>query len=209
MIFLLIIIIVKSILTCCPCFYFITDITLKDSVYVLFREVVIVLSCILILEALHFYEVLQFTLIDVTGTAYCILLALFIWTVLGFIFIISAQKQIMNWRFNERMATNYPILEKIKSQYETVYYRNQPNGRAFNVSQSLIDKIRYFVMRLEFIHPIYLPPLNESFLRKDFNFAQYLAHAYGKTLTSFFNNSWVSLLLLTICIEIFRVINIS
>lgn len=64
-------------------------------------------------------------------------------------------------------------------------------------------------MRLEFIHPIYLPPLTECYLRKDFNFAQYLAHAYGKTLTSFFNNGWLPLLLLTICIDFFRMIDLS
>lgn len=91
MTFIFIIIAVKSIITCCPCFIFITDVALKDAVYVLFREVVIVLSCILVLEGLHFYEVLQFTYIDMTGTTYCALLALFIWTVLGFIFILSAQ----------------------------------------------------------------------------------------------------------------------
>ena len=34
-----------------------------------------------------------------------------------------------------------------------------------------IDKIKYFNMRLLFIHPIYLPSLSEQFLRKDFNFA--------------------------------------
>lgn len=37
-----------------------------------------------------------------------------------------------------------------------------------------IDKIKYFNMRLLFIHPIYLPSLSEQFLRKDFNFAKYL-----------------------------------
>jgi hypothetical protein len=90
MVFILIIMIVKSVITSCPCFIFITDVALKDAVYVLFREVVIVLSCILILEALHFYKALKFTSIDMTGTSYCALLALFIWTVLGFIFILSA-----------------------------------------------------------------------------------------------------------------------
>lgn len=56
-------------------------------------------------------------------------------------------------------------------------------------------------MRLEFIHPIYLPPLSESFLRKDFNFAQYLAYAYGKTLKNFFNTSWISLFFIMIFID--------
>ena len=48
--------------------------------------------------------------------------------------------------------------------------------------KDLIEKIKYFIMRTIFIHPIFLPPLNESFLRKDFNFSKYLAHAYAKTL---------------------------
>lgn len=58
MTFILIVMFFKSVMLCCPCFIFITDTALKDAVYILFREVVVVLSCILILEALHFYRVL-------------------------------------------------------------------------------------------------------------------------------------------------------
>lgn len=61
-------------------------------------------------------------------------------------------------------------------------------------------------MRLEFIHPIFLPPLNECFLRKDFNFAQYMAYAYGKTLQAFFNTSWVSLLVIMISVNTLKLV---
>jgi len=61
-------------------------------------------------------------------------------------------------------------------------------------------------MRLEFIHPIYLPSLTEAFLRKDFNFAAYLGFAYGKTLQSFFNTSWVSLLFVMIFAESYKLL---
>lgn len=71
--------------------------------------------------------------------------------------------------------------------------------------KELIEKLKYFIMRLQFIHPIYLPPLSESFLRKDFNFAQYLAYAYGKTLKNFFNLSWVALLLILVLIDSLRI----
>ena len=64
-------------------------------------------------------------------------------------------------------------------------------------------------MRLLFIHPIYLPPLSDVFLRKDFNYASYLAHAYGKTLASFFNTSWLSLFLIMILVDSSRVLFIS
>ena len=56
-------------------------------------------------------------------------------------------------------------------------------------------------MRLQFIHPIYLPSLSEQFLRKDFNFASYLSLAYSKTLQSFFNTTWLSLLLLLFLLD--------
>jgi len=56
-------------------------------------------------------------------------------------------------------------------------------------------------MRLQFIHPIYLPSLSEQFLRKDFNFADYLSLAYSKTLESFFNTTWLSLLLLLLLLD--------
>jgi hypothetical protein len=64
-------------------------------------------------------------------------------------------------------------------------------------------------MRLEFIHPIYLPPLSESFLRKDFNFAAYLGFAYGKTLQGFFNTSWVALLVTMIFSDLYRLVYYS
>ena len=65
----------------------------------------------------------------------------------------------------------------------------------------MITKIKYLIMRLQFIHPIYLPSLSEQFLRKDFNFADYLSLAYSKTLESFFNTTWLSLLLLLLLLD--------
>jgi hypothetical protein len=56
-------------------------------------------------------------------------------------------------------------------------------------------------MRLQFIHPIYLPSLSEQYLRKDFNFSHYLTLAYSKTLQNFFNTSWITLLFLFIIVD--------
>jgi hypothetical protein len=50
-------------------------------------------------------------------------------------------------------------------------------------------------MRLQFLNPIYLPILTESFLRKDFNFAAYLGKISAKTLDKFFFMHWTSLVL--------------
>jgi hypothetical protein len=72
------------------------------------------------------------------------------------------------------------------------------------IQPALLEKMRYIFMRLEFINPIYLPTLSESFLRRDFNFSQYLGLAYGKTLSGFFNTSWICLICIFIFAEIYR-----
>jgi len=50
-------------------------------------------------------------------------------------------------------------------------------------------------MRLQFVNPIYLPSLTESFLRKDFDFASYLTKVYSKTIEKFFSVHWAALLI--------------
>lgn len=43
-------------------------------------------------------------------------------------------------------------------------------------------------------------------MRKDFNFAQYLAYAYGKTLKSFFNMSWVAMLVVLLVVDLAKLL---
>jgi len=64
-------------------------------------------------------------------------------------------------------------------------------------------------MRLQFIHPIYLPSLSEQFLRKDFNFAGYLSLASSKTLEHFFTTSWLSLLLLLLLLDLSSLVSLT
>ena len=89
---MLLFILFKSVVVCCPCFIFVNDQAIKDSMYVLFREVVIVLACLLILDAAQYYNLLTFTTINITAASYCALMALFIWTVLGFSLAVYAQR---------------------------------------------------------------------------------------------------------------------
>lgn len=53
--------VVKSWLMNCPLFDFIHDEALKDAVYVLFREAIIVISGSLVIEGLKFYGVINFS----------------------------------------------------------------------------------------------------------------------------------------------------
>ena len=82
--------VVKSWLMNCPLFDFIHDEPLKDAVYVLFRESIIVISGSLGIEALKYYGAINFTQESEIGMSYCILLIVFLWTIIGFILVISA-----------------------------------------------------------------------------------------------------------------------
>jgi hypothetical protein len=109
---------VKVIVLNCPCFVFINDSALKDAVYVLFREVMIGVTCVLVLEAIYYYEIMSFnyyydkegklvimgkptTILSsffISGSTYCALLAFLIWALLGFFICVFAQMQIDKWK---------------------------------------------------------------------------------------------------------------
>jgi hypothetical protein len=84
------ILIFKSIIAYCPCFIFITDVPLKDSVYILYREVVIVVAGMIIFESLAYYNVINIELDNAIGIMYCVSVAVAIWTILGFILVLTA-----------------------------------------------------------------------------------------------------------------------
>ena len=74
----------------CPLFDFIHDEPLKDAVYVLFREAIIVISGSLGIEGLKYYEVISFNKDTEIGLSYCIMMIVCLWTAVGFIMVISA-----------------------------------------------------------------------------------------------------------------------
>ena len=59
----------------------------------------------------------------------------------------------------------------------------------------LIDEIQYLTMRLQFINPVHLPVMTESFLCKEFDFAEYLARVHSQTVCNFLSTHFVALTL--------------
>ena len=57
----------------------------------------------------------------------------------------------------------------------------------------LIDEIQYLTMRLQFINPVYLPVMTESFLCREFDFAEYLATVHSATVDDFLNTHFLAL----------------
>jgi hypothetical protein len=111
----------------------------------------------------------------------------------GLLLIFQARQQVKEWVKTEAISCNFESLKKLKQDYHTAYYKSKgkPTGQ-----KKLIHRIQYLLIRLSFIFPVYLPPLSECYLRRDFNFANYLAMALSKTLSTFFSTSLVSFFVL-------------
>ena len=90
MIVILFLLTTKSIMSSCPCFTVITDESLKEAVYVLYREVVIIAGGAIIIQALNYYGFLKLSKDPALGAVYCILMAIFLWTALGVVLVINA-----------------------------------------------------------------------------------------------------------------------
>ena len=90
------------------------------------------------------------------------MISLALFFVIGLILIYQARTKLITWSKYEAMTRDYDVLAKIKQDYEAKYYKKK--GRVDDAR--LVDKIQYFVTRLSFINPVYLPTLTESYLRK-------------------------------------------
>jgi len=101
---ILFILIFKAIIAFCLCFVFITDAPLKDSVYVLYREVVIIAAGMILFESLAYYNVININVDKAIAIMYCVSLAVTIWTILGFVMVITAQYHVKIWHKYERIA---------------------------------------------------------------------------------------------------------
>jgi hypothetical protein len=118
----------KSLFLNSSCFRFLKEESFNEATFSLFREVVVVACGTILIQALNYYGLIKMDKEQAVGATYCILMAILLWTILGFIFMKSAQKQVEKWREIEQIATDYPRLERLKHQYETTYYSNQRNS---------------------------------------------------------------------------------
>ena len=97
-----------------------------------------------------------------------------VWFMIGIMTLRKAAQQIQIWNEIERIALDVDSLKGKKLQYEKLFYNINTYGYD-KIPENLICELEHLMMRLQFVNPIYLPMLTESFLRKDFNYARYLA----------------------------------
>lgn len=89
-ILIIVFIIIKIIVQYFPFIVFITDPTLKDAIYVLFRDVFIGLFGFMVFACAHYYDDFSWLAVDLLGVYYCTLLVFFTYAILGIIFSIFA-----------------------------------------------------------------------------------------------------------------------
>lgn len=124
------------------------------------------------------------------------LVAFMLWILVGIFLIYYAQSVLKDWYHIEVVAHDSALLEQLHNKHKNMYAKREtglPNPKKLN---NLRTQLEYLMLRLIFINPVSLPTMTESYLRKDFNFAMYLAHCFGRTLVKFFRLSMFTLLLL-------------
>lgn len=102
--------VLKSVLQGCPCITIMNDDCLKDAVYMLYREVVIVACGALLVQTLDYYSVITLEKDKAIQASYCLVTASVVWTLTGTAFLLNARSQIATWRGYEDLASDYKEL---------------------------------------------------------------------------------------------------
>jgi hypothetical protein len=106
-----------------------------------------------------------------------------------------------NWYKLEMYAHDSNELDKLARTYAKIYAKWNSLGEISYIKLKAIrEQLEYLILRLNFINPVHLPSMSESYLRKDFHFAMYLAFCYGQVLTKFFKWSLFSLIIIFVLI---------
>ena len=116
-----------------------------------------------------------------------------VWLVAGAVVLRKAKYQIRRWREIEETATDVAYLKLKEQQYERLYYQKSRNPQ-LELPAEMIDELQHLIQRMHFINPVYLPALTESFLAKDFDFAEYLSTCLGSTIDEHFKAHFISLI---------------
>ena len=126
--------------------------------------------------------------------------AVITWILMGAFLVYYAQSRMKKWYMLELYAHDSQQLDKLQRSYAKIYSKQKGVGQVQPKLMSIREELEYLILRLIFINPVGLPCMTESFLRKDFHFAMYLAFCYGKVLTKFFKWSLFSLVLLLVLV---------
>jgi hypothetical protein len=124
------------------------------------------------------------------------------WLLLGLWLIVAAQAFAKVWMRHEKSCQDLRSLTHVfqEAQIDIV------GGAVPRRLQALYKDFQYAIMRQLFICPTFLPPVSETYLRTDFNLAEYLSRAIADVIHNVFAINWMGYAFLIIAVAVWRVL---
>lgn len=111
---------------------------------------------------------------------------------------IAAQSFAVTWT---HLEDNCKDIRKLTQKYNDIQMNADVDNRKL---KKLREKFTYAIMRKLFICPVALPPATESYLRVDFEFAEYLSRALALTLDQIFQLNWAGYVAVALAMVLWR-----
>ena len=165
------------------------------------KDVIIIVIAVTVLLYIDYLEVFDSDL-DVYGICLVFLFFGAMWFGVGLLVISITQRSYKKWKQHEKLhsaastfayySESNTYLARVLEDYKNLYTKRRLNDdlitlKELAVLESRQGALEYLLMRQDFISATYLPPLAESFLRDDFNFAEYLVRCLAKVLGEIFS----------------------
>lgn len=224
--FMIFTLIYRSAFRNCKCFKNIRFDYFMEAFFSIYNEAITIFTMLIIVQILDYYRYFSFLSVDVAMISYAIGIFLILFAKLGLIYVCAASKKAKKWSDWEQQAMDMQQLENMKTRYHKLFYQGRKNpekheymkrmkkyiheihlkkgGPKQVIPHEFRDQLKYTMMRQDFISPVFIPNVTESYLRKDFNFAEYLGFCYGKTISKMFRISLVNYVLMYVFIVIFK-----
>ena len=175
---------------------------LSPAFHSLFVDVTILLVICTVASLGYYTKVIDSDIIDyelmIIGTA----LFTFFWLLLGLWFIVAAQSFSMTWNKHERSCQDLRSLTQNLQEAQI----DIAGGYVPRRLKAIYKDLQYAIMRQLFICPIFLPPVTETYLRTDFNLAEYLSRCIADTINKVFQLSWLGYSFIIVAVLVWRVI---
>ena len=169
---------------------------LNQAFYSLFVDVTILLVICTIASICYYIELFDSDSIDYSLIIMGIALFTFFWLLLGIWFIIAAQSFSGAWIKHEKSCLDLRSLTHMFQEAQIDIAEGVVPRRLKEIYQDF----QYAIMRQLFICPTFLPPVTETYLRTDFNLAEYLSRSIAEVIKKVFALSWLGYSLIIVAV---------
>ena len=166
----------------------------RESIrFTLLRDIMFMVLALCSVVIAHYYHQLDWFKTNIDNLILGMVVYIIVWSGLGWIQMALSFKIISQYERWDALGRNMSKLQDLKRQYENAFILKKMKKR-------LTQKMQFQMMRQEFINPVQLPTLTESFLRRDFNFAMYLGFNLSNFLSDVFSFLNLTVLVVMTCL---------